>query len=562
MRIELSAVSFSYGQEPILRDANITLNSGTLTLLCGQSGSGKSTLLQIAAGLEKPERGSVSYQADGISLDGNEARRKIGIVFQMPEDQLFAGTVREDVEYGLKLQKVPRGDRFSLAEKALRMVGLEPSEFLDRSPFLLSGGEKRRVAIAGALALQPDFLILDEPTAGLDPEAAGTVRYVLQQLRDAGITILVSTHDLDLFFPMAEQVIVLRQGQISYTGDARELLTKSEILEDAGLELPAAASIARRLRQLGLPVNTALTVEELLPALHTVVLARDMPRKPEASRSFEEQAACGAAQDAAAAFSRFEPQATFNKQDTSLLEQLDPRAKWVGMVLLCISILSVSTIWGLMAAAGASFAILRLGRISLRRVLKLVKPLLPMFLFVLVVGAVSFGEADAALGPVGINYAGAARSGLGVSRFLLVLIVGIVFSDSTSGAPLREGLEWAIRPLRKIGVPTRDISLAVTIAVQFLPWVLERFWQLRKAVQSRGQDTIGIRRFSPAQLTVLMVPLLISLLKMGDELATAIESRGYNRQAERTSWYELCWSRKDTVSCLTTIFLAGLLLWG
>ena len=146
-------------------------------------------------------------------------------------------------------------------------------------------------------------------------------------------------------------------------------------------------------------------------------------------------------------------------------------------------------------------------------------------------------------------------------RFLLVIALGLVFTETTTGAPLREGFEWGIRPLSKIKVPTRDLSLAVSITLQFVPWILQKVLQLQKALASRGQDTIGMRKWAPRQVALLFVPLLIIVIKMGDELATAIESRGYNKQVERTSWYQLKWTRKDTVASTLMIVIAGLFWW-
>lgn len=214
MRIELADVAFRYEHEMVLREIVLQIPSGSLTVFCGETGSGKTTLLQVISGLEKPSAGTITYSEPN-------ARRWTGIVFQSPETQIFAGTVQQDIEYGLELRGISKEERARKAAEALMRVGLEPATFLQRSPHLLSGGEKRRVVIAGALALEPKMLLLDEPTSGLDPAACRELVGVLQELRTEGLTILVSTHDLDLFFPVADRVCVMREGRISFRGARR-----------------------------------------------------------------------------------------------------------------------------------------------------------------------------------------------------------------------------------------------------------------------------------------------------------------------------------------------------
>lgn len=574
MRIELSGVEFRYGNEPIVQDIHMTLESGSLTVICGQTGSGKSTLLQIIAGLEKPSVGSVHYEMSRSHKQ--HPRETIAIVFQMPESQLFAATVKADLEYGLALRKVPIEERWSRVEQAMRLVGLEPFEFLERSPYLLSGGEKRRVAIAGALALQPDVLILDEPTAALDPQASRDLREILADLRDNGITVIVSTHDLDAFFPLADQVVVLHKGRVAYAGDARKLMGEPNLLRRTGLDLPEAAQIAYSLRNRGIELPIPLAVEDLLPFLRERVRTKERngngsADSPENGRLLEGQLLQ----------ERFTPEHEKIPDETdrlrshakpsvwdlpgygnrTIIERLDPRVKWFALLLLSLVILSIDSGLGIMLSTGLILVLLQLARISLRTWFRLVRPFLWMLFFFWTVSAVTFSRADVWLGPIGINVQGAVQGGIGVLRFLLIIILGIVFTETTSGAPLREGFEWLIRPLRKAGVPVRDVSLAVSITLQFVPWILETFLRLRKSLGSRGLDTIGMRKWAPNQLAYLFIPLLIAVIKMGDELAIAIESRGYNRQAERTSWFELRWTRNDTRTMMVTAIVAGILWW-
>ncbi|MEK8126729.1 ATP-binding cassette domain-containing protein [Paenibacillus filicis] len=550
MRIELSNVSFLYEKDHALRDIDAQLPSGKLTVLCGKTGSGKSTLLHLLSGLEKPSSGTIVYS------EANP-RQRIAIVFQAPETQLFAGSVRQDIEYGLELKGIPRQERLDRTSQALAKVGFDPAAILDRSPFLLSGGEKRRVVIAGALALEPDMLILDEPTAGLDPSSTKDLLDVLVQLRSQGLTIVISTHDLETFFPLADQVMVMLQGRTHYNGPARELVSSPHILESAGLEVPAATRIAYRLRSQGVPVDVPVSMDELLSALsaHKLSIRRkSLDEHPDTAPNAESgQASSGSGGDAPSPWEALETSG-------SLLKRLDPRAKWLGMVILSLAILHTSSLWGTLASLLVTAVILKAADISWRKTWKFLSPFFLLFIFLWLFAAVSIGSGDVSIGPFGLSYSGAIKGGIGVFGFLFIIALGLAFTETTSGVPLREGFEWGIRPLRRIQLPTRDLSMAVSITIQFVPWILEKVGQLRKALASRGQDTIGMRKWTPRQISFLFVPLLIIVIKMGDELVSAIESRGYDRQAERTSWYKLRWSVKDTwVSGL--VATASSLLW-
>jgi energy-coupling factor transporter ATP-binding protein EcfA2/energy-coupling factor transporter transmembrane protein EcfT len=567
MRIQLSDVAFRYEQEVVLRNLNLEISSGSLTVFCGPTGSGKSTLLRVISGLEAPSSGTISYS------EANP-RRSMAIVFQSPETQIFASTVQQDLEYGLKLRGIPKQERAQKAAEALRNVGLEPAEFFERSPFLLSGGEKRRVVIAGALALNPQVLILDEPTAGLDPAACRELLDVLKRLRERGLTILVSTHDLDLFFPVADQVCVLRQGELHFSGSARELVASPDILESAGLKLPTAARIAYRLREKGIALEIPVGVEELVTALKKMRFEVNPPSSAQEGRgsawgeSSEIQSAQKSKLEEKADVEREQEDASFGldwnfvQKNGSLVHRLDPRMKWLGMLVLSFALLQIRSEVGVVIAILWLAWLMRIADLTLRKMFAYLRPFLIMFSFLWMVSAIVIGGGgDLSLGSVGISYEGVVQGGLGVLRFLFVIALGFVFTETTTGAPLREGFEWGIRPLRKINVPTRELSLAVSIALQFVPWILEKVLQLREALVSRGLDTAGIRKWTLHQIVLLIVPLLILVIKMGDELATAIESRGYDKQVERTSWYQLRWTGTDTIASVMVIGIAGLLLW-
>jgi energy-coupling factor transport system ATP-binding protein len=216
-----------------LNDVSLTLRPGELVLLVGGTGSGKSTFLRVCAGLLEPSSGAVTV--DGAAVTDPPVRRRVGLVFQNPEGQLFAESVLADVAFGPR--NLGMDDPDGTAKLALAAVGISAEEYGDRSPFTLSGGEARRVAIAGVLAMHPAYLLLDEPTAGLDASGRAAVLAAVRAVReDAGV--LIVTHDAEEFLGDADRVVALDDGHVRYAGTPAELLADPERYETAGQRVP------------------------------------------------------------------------------------------------------------------------------------------------------------------------------------------------------------------------------------------------------------------------------------------------------------------------------------
>jgi len=268
MFVELKDVYYRYqsGEDYILKGINLYLKKGEFAALVGHTGSGKSTLVQIINGLLRPTRGEVFIEEKEISSWKNpiDIRKKAGLVFQYPEHQLFEETVFRDIAFG------PRNLGFSEAEisqkvkQAMEFVQLDFEEFKDRSPFGLSGGQKRRVAIAGVLAMEPELLILDEPIAGLDPRGR---RELLEQItrlnQKQGITVLLISHRMEDAAQRAGRIIVMNAGEIALQGSPEEIFEQKEKLQSIGLEVPPLTEVFSELRKRGYPLRADIfSVEE------------------------------------------------------------------------------------------------------------------------------------------------------------------------------------------------------------------------------------------------------------------------------------------------------------
>jgi energy-coupling factor transport system ATP-binding protein len=240
---------------------------GVRLALVGASGSGKTTLIQLLNGLLRPTSGSVFVDGTDLShpkTDLYAIRRRIGLVFQFPESQLFEETVFEDVAFGPKNLGHSRDEVKAHVRSALERVGLDPERYGNQSPFHLSGGEKRRAAIAGVLAMDPEMLVLDEPTAGLDWESGLRIEAILSDYHRLGRTVLFVTHDMDLVGRLADRIVVLEKGKTGFEGGKSELFqAEGGILARAGLTTPAVFDAMRSFRGKGLPVRTdVFTIEE------------------------------------------------------------------------------------------------------------------------------------------------------------------------------------------------------------------------------------------------------------------------------------------------------------
>lgn len=277
MSIVVTNLSYTYaGGTPLAVEAlsgiDLTVGDGEFVGLIGHTGSGKSTLVQHLNGLIKPPPGRVVV--DGIDLgarhtDLRAIRQRVGLVFQYPEHQVFEETIFADIAFGVRNLHLSAMEVEDRVREAMALVGLDYEALKDRSPLELSGGQLRRVAIAGVLAMKPRTLILDEPTAGLDPRGRDDILGRIAGLRrDLGLTVILVSHHLEELAPLVDRLIVLERGRVLLAGPPREVFQQAELLRSVGLDVPATVQFLHELRERGIPVEgEALTVEEAFALL-------------------------------------------------------------------------------------------------------------------------------------------------------------------------------------------------------------------------------------------------------------------------------------------------------
>lgn len=272
MIIQLKNVNYTYNpgtpfEKKALDDVNLEINEGDFIGLIGHTGSGKSTLVQHLNGLIKPTSGEIII--DGKSLSSKETkmkevRQKVGLVFQYPEHQLFEETIYKDIAFGPKNLGLSDEEVDERVRNAMGLVGLDFETLKDRSPFELSGGQKRRVAIAGVVAMKPKVLVLDEPTAGLDPRGRDEILDEIRKLYEKeNITIILVSHSMEDIARLVNRIFVMHKSKVAMAGSTREVFSKADQLESMGLGIPQITKFMRRFKALGHNVkDDVLTIEE------------------------------------------------------------------------------------------------------------------------------------------------------------------------------------------------------------------------------------------------------------------------------------------------------------
>ncbi|WP_054969957.1 ATP-binding cassette domain-containing protein [Alicyclobacillus ferrooxydans] len=562
-------------------DVTLSLRPGELTLLVGRTGAGKTTLLRAICGLERLRKGAV--RIDEVSLWTNQkvssqALRDVSLVVQSPEQQLFANSVAGEFRYSLRPYRLSPEDIRKRMADALDAVGL-PQNLSEVPPKSLSGGQQRRVALATALSTQPAWLLLDEPTAGLDAEAAKRFSQDICRVVDEGAGVILATHDLDIWLPLATRVIILESGRVLADISGPELADSPSPLVTAGVGLPSSALCASYLFECGWPVSkSAISAEALAEQLLDAIESDQQPEGKQGDANVRIPVAETRAKHQP--LQTLEPQPTLEPRSTrqprstlepgtpasasklseSLVENrssrrlraFDARAKWISYVMLSITLVAIPP-FGLWAATLLVAAVFISSGVSWLKLWHLLRPFL-----LFVIGSVAFSGLT---WPIGYSVPAGFHTLLSLYRIVLVLILGVLFTNLTSTLEMKQGLESALGWTKRLHVPVEAIAFGVSLVLRFIPVLSEEAKRFAEIAQIRGKQTGRPGRIRLRDAPQLLMPLLFSVFQLGEDLSFAMEARGLQRFGlPRTRSSSMQWQRRDTVFTLTSVIITGILV--
>lgn len=557
-------VAVRYEGAAALDGVTVTAAPGRVLLVAGRSGSGKSTLAGVLAGVLETDAGEARL--------GNSPVRPsmVGLCQQRAENQLFCGTVLDDVAFGPRNLGATTDEADARAREALRSLGVD-EVLWGRSPFALSGGQRRRVALAGVVAMRPGAYVLDEPTNGLDAEGRDQLHAVVRRLAEAGAAAVVISHDVGEWLRVVDDVVLLAAGRVVWQGTADEL--RSDVvpfaaacmrppLEVAVLERLAGSALApaaspefllARLMPNHVPNQASSRAPNQVPndAIHPAALSQVSPAfgsKPAQNGQLTAKNGTNAREDglgeatpaaANAAATPVPATATrvqrspllgsYHPADTPL-HRLDARVKLACLLAVTVTLFAARGALALAAMAAAVLAAAHLGGLSARELAQGLRPTAVILAFSLLANAfVADGTASLTLvGPLGISYPGLARGALAVGRIAVLVFAALVLSATTSSTAVADALTSLMAPLGRLGVPVGDIAMTVSIALRFIPLTAEELVRIRDAQRARGVDfaqgsvPARVRRW----LSVL-APLVVALFRRADDLAQAMAERCY-----------------------------------
>lgn len=271
MPIEIKELSFSYDSKPFIDNLDLKIDDGEMVGIIGNTGCGKSTFVRLIAGLIKSDSGKIIIDGDDITnkkFNKKILRRKLGIVFQFPEMQLFEQTVEKDIFFGLKQYKLTYDEKYKRAKEALELLGLDFEKIKDKSPLALSGGEKRKIAVAGILVCKPKYLIFDEPIAGLDCNSRDGFMKLLLALKQNGTTIIIISHNTDYLAEYADRILVMDGGKIILDDKPNEIFNQTNLLNNLNIGVCNSKEIANLLNKNGFNIQSdILKYDDLLSSI-------------------------------------------------------------------------------------------------------------------------------------------------------------------------------------------------------------------------------------------------------------------------------------------------------
>jgi energy-coupling factor transporter ATP-binding protein EcfA2/energy-coupling factor transporter transmembrane protein EcfT len=576
----VQGLTLEEGRTQILTDIGHTFEAGTVTLIIGRSGTGKTMLLEMLSGLREPSFGHIQIGSEPLWHNRRSKKQLnrralllLGTAFQHPEHQFFARSVREEFVYTLEPYKLP------LSEQRRRMDTVHASSldvtksWMERNPFTLSGGEKRRVAFSLLQAAEPEWLLLDEPTAGVDQEGISRFTNELNAWKLGGKGAIVVTHDYENLLPAADRVLILHEGRVSWEGSPSELATHPQVLEDAGLTLTGQLKTLRALRQSGIAlpdgwVNPRAVAEAIANGLKTeavVTVKTAMSRGEIAETSAATADAKGPAVImSTAAVSNGEtigntksvvgseevtlpsPASPARSSKTLPIPRFtlrDPLAVWLSYMLISTGILLQLHWFGWVVSALVTVGVIGYSGMRFR---DWSKPAAAFLIFTIIASIVSGLTVDSSIGPteqlgghtaltgyfsaVGFEVRPAIETFFRFGRLIMVMLAGLVLLSGISHLRLKRAIEQRLNGLRHLRFPVYQFALVASLMVRFLPTIANEWHRFARIAAARGKYAVRPGRLPIRQMKRTAVPFLMALLRLGETWSLVLMARGVGRE--------------------------------
>lgn len=609
--------SFTTNGNRLSYPLNHQFHAGTLTLVLGRSGTGKTMLLEMLSGLREPSSGQISLGSTTL-WTGISNRRKpnrqvllqLGTAFQQPEQQLFANTIKEEFQYTLRPFKLSPAESNQRIQHALRLSPGDPESWLERDPFQLSGGQQRRLSLALLQAAAPVWLLLDEPTAGIDAEGASLLYEQLQQRKAEGLGTVIVTHDPEAFLTLADSVLILYDDTF-WQGSPSELAEQKHVWTNAGLAPPVQLNTLNLLQASGIPVsiaswpNAEAAAAAIISALTVHTATRELEKLEEHTRmdtnSAEEsypvnrpmaeqvkmhvQGTSDCIAEAAPgpiAVSTPAPMPAGNHASDSMhaeksgFKAYDPRAVWVAYMLISPGILVQSHWFGWIAAFIVTLAVIRYARIPLMECLKPAAGLIVFTFIASVLSGLAVEGAEASLPgsetsgtiwtlPFNLRFAvnPAVETFFRLSILVLIMLIGFVLLSGINHLRLKRGLEQGLHWLKRIRVPVDPFALTASLIIRFIPMIIDEWQRFARIAAARGKYPFRPGQIPIFRMRMTMIPILISLLRLGETLSLILIVRGVGRaDSKPTIAFRLRFNRYDyrLIAAAASILLVLLML--
>jgi energy-coupling factor transporter ATP-binding protein EcfA2/energy-coupling factor transporter transmembrane protein EcfT len=596
---------------------NHQFHAGTLTLVLGRSGTGKTMLLEMLSGLREPSSGQISLGSTSL-WTGTSKRRKpnrqvllrLGTAFQHPEQQLFANTIKEEFQYTLRPFKLSHAESNQRIQHALRLFPREPESWLERDPFQLSGGQQRRLSLALLQAAAPDWLLLDEPTAGIDAEGATLLYGQLQQRKAEGLGTIIVTHDPEALLTIADSVLILYDDTF-WQGSPSELAEQKSIWNKVGLTPPVQLNTLNLLQASGIPVpitswpHAEATAAAIISALTAHTAAGTLEKLEEQTKmntnSAEESypvngpmaeqvkmqvqgtsdCITGAAPGPIAESTPAPMPAGNHASDSMHAEKsgfraYDPRAVWVAYMLISPGILVQSHWFGWIAAFIVTLAVIRYARIPLMECLK---PAAGLIVFTFIASVLSGLAVEGAEAPLpgsetsgtiwtlpfnlGFAVSPAVETFFRLSILVLIMLIGFVLLSGINHLLLKRGLEQGLHWLKRIRIPVEPFALTASLIIRFIPMIIDEWQRFARIAAARGKYPFRPGQIPIFRMRMTMIPILISLLRLGETLSLILIVRGVGRaDSKPTIAFRLRFNRYDyrLIAAAASILLVLLML--